>query len=224
MNGFVRCNCAMLMPLLVASPGLRQLAQAIGPIIGMTDAALESIHLAPMSELIVGIYQAIAERIRIGGDRACQSQPTELVLAKRVGVQDLVNRVRLAHPFTNELAAGRRRERQRTQQRRREPVDVELAIAKTPQGSRRRSRAMQPTPIPMNIVIVTLPPMTHERLADGMLARNQTPKNGISTIGARNIEAPDRSARAVPRGRPAPDMLITTQAARAAIAIAATVR
>ena len=75
----------------------------------------------------------------------------------------------------------------------------------------------------MNMVIVTLPPSTHERLSAGMLARNQTPRNGIKTIGARNTEAWPISSRRASRSS-GPAMLITTQAARAAIAIAATVR
>ena len=51
----------------------------------------------------------------------------------------------------------------------------------------------------MNIVIVTLPPSTHERLSAGMLARNQPPRKGINTIGARKSEACPISSRRASR-------------------------
>src|SRR5262249_27795066 len=75
----------------------------------------------------------------------------------------------------------------------------------------------------MNIVIVMLPPMTQDRLSGAMLARNQAPSTGIASIGTRKSAAwPISSRRASRSGGPA--TLITRQAARAAVASAATVR
>ena len=84
--------------LLVEGPGAGQLRQTVDPVIGMANAALEPEHLGPCLELVVGVNKPVAERIRIVRDRSDHPQPVELVLAERVGVKDLADRIRLADP------------------------------------------------------------------------------------------------------------------------------
>ena len=133
MNGLVRCNCAILSRFWSRVHEPVSSIRPLAPSIGMTDAALETINLGTVLKLVVGIVQAIAQRIRIIGDRAGLAKSFELILAERIGIEDLADRVGLADSFTHELTSGRRRERDRAQEGRREAVDVQPEVPERPQ-------------------------------------------------------------------------------------------
>src|ERR1044072_788496 len=75
-----------------------------------------------------------------------------------------------------------------------------------------------PAAMATNIVIATPPPLRHDRLSAGMTARYQSAMTGISAIGA--VKRAARRIRAARRSRSRDSVLITTQAASAARAIA----
>ena len=93
---------------LLETPAAGQLEQAVGTLIGMTDAALEPANPGTVSQLVVGIVQAITQRVGIIVDRARFAKSFELILAQGIRIDDLANRVSLADSFAYELTAGRR--------------------------------------------------------------------------------------------------------------------